>query len=153
VSTISSDRLAANTMKLLSAQLMLAVLATLSLAVPMPDQQVPLGRVRDSRRPSNHLPPQTTPLRTPLVVDQPPVKASVLVSDPQREAHFSTSTAAAAATGTPSSSSSPGSTWEWFSAAFRKETAGAPHSCFCAGVSVCCHSAEGLGCNYGVCGI
>ncbi|OIW23821.1 hypothetical protein CONLIGDRAFT_649160 [Coniochaeta ligniaria NRRL 30616] len=138
-------------MKRLFFQLLLAVLATLTLAIPRRDQQVPLGKAIEQGGTVHHPRPQGPPMRTPFVIKRPtpPVFDSV-VEGTKSEMPKSIWTATAV---TPLPPGSTTSAWDWFMSAFKKETATAPHSCFCAGVSVCCHTTQGLSCNYGVCGI
>lgn len=90
-------------------------------------------------------------MRTPFVIKKPAPPAFDLslgsVKSKTSESGWSATAAA------PSPTRTTTSAWDWISSAFKKDMASAPHSCFCAGVSVCCHSTQGLSCNYGVCGI
>ncbi|KAH8905691.1 hypothetical protein BR93DRAFT_696527 [Coniochaeta sp. PMI_546] len=138
-------------MKLLFLRLLLAALASLTLAIPMRGQQVTLSEPVDQGRPAHHPRPQAQSMRTPFVLKKPTPPVFDLVIEGEKSGLRDSMWTATAVT--PSPSRSTASAWDWFRSAFKKETASAPHSCFCAGVSICCHGSQGLSCNYGVCGI
>jgi hypothetical protein len=145
--TVHLEHAAAPAMKSLFSQVLLAVLAASSLATPMRDQQVPLsgsiGLQVHHPRPKAPSSGTHSPMQKPAM--------SGLVKGAESKVSEATRATNDGAPSPPSKSTT--SAWDWLSDAFKKDTAGAPHSCFCAGVSVCCYSAQGLSCNYGVCGI
>lgn len=128
---------------------LLAVLAASSLATPMRDQQVPLSGSIGLQEVVYHPRPKAPSSGTHVPVQKPAM--SGLMKGAESKDSQATRATNDGAPSPPLTSTT--SVWEWVWDAFKKDTAGAVQSCFCAGVSVCCYSAQGLSCNYGVCGI
>ena len=116
-------------------QLLLAFLATTTFAAPASRDQTPF----QAKSPDTitRARPKHDVFRTLFVVKGPP--------PPRGSEPYS------ASTGKQAGGKSYFKT-KWTRPGDKKKETG-PTSCFCAGGSICCHAADGLSCNYGVCGI
>ncbi|TPX16362.1 uncharacterized protein E0L32_004011 [Thyridium curvatum] len=133
-------------MRLFLLSALLAMLAASTNAIPLERQQVPM------------------PAKLEHVLEQPKISPDefsrpLVVKNPSLEEFKAKVLAATAANRPVSQPLIPGrKTSSWIRVqAIKDELARKmredPKACFCAGGSICCHGAEGMNCNFGVCGL
>ncbi|OAA55249.1 hypothetical protein SPI_08344 [Niveomyces insectorum RCEF 264] len=148
-------------------QILFAVfLASLALAAPAKQLQTPLtGTHRHAVGGGSHHIPKK--IKMPFVIKTssaaaPPAAAAATVAGAaDNNSGPVTVNTAAKAVARPLTPGLTPSSWitkwrgsgSWMAAAKTSLQAGAPLSCFCAGASICCRTADGLNCNAGYCGI
>lgn len=122
-------------MKLLASQLLFALLAATTLAAPITGQ-VPLAGMKHEMQ---DVKSTSAGFGTPFVVKAPSSAPTVTLAPTGNSKHSGVE-----------KHSCWNLFWDW---PCSKKEKPAALSCFCAGGAICCHTLDGLGCDYGMCGV